>query len=44
MDPVLIGILICGGFILLVITLMRIIFKVRKDRRIQQQYFEEQED
>jgi len=41
MDPILIGILVCGGFMLLVITLIRAMMKARKLRRQQQQNFDD---
>jgi len=41
MDPVLIGLLVCGGFMLLIITIIRAMMKTRKLRRQQQETFDE---
>jgi len=40
MHPILIGILICIGFMMLIITLMRIILKAKKLRRQKQRQIE----
>ena len=43
MDPVIIGILICVGFMGFILTMIWSITKARKNRRLQQDYEEDQD-